>query len=223
MTIDVPIRPNAALADSETYHYVEDNILNAEYDFVTRRSYIPDRAYNKEGVLNVLANYPWVRYGYKVGHWHRQPMFYELSFLPLKEWAQHSKPLLLIDETTGDELGEMTSIAGLADGPSGELLFAGDPHYAGVIKSVKAGEPYMTIVGAIRLDPSCVDGCALGHTTIAKHARDLTKSMVPGQTPQVPLHDLPENYLKYRGPWIADHSKKPPRKWKPEGKDYPDA
>lgn len=91
MTINVPIRPGAALADPETYRYVEDEILNEKYTKLDRRERM-EFAYDKEGFLNILANYPWQEYGYKYGRWERENFFdgTSLDILPVK-WMMWEK------------------------------------------------------------------------------------------------------------------------------------
>lgn len=85
MTINVPIRPGAALTDPETYRYVGDEILNKKYTKLDRRERM-EFAYDKEGFLNILANYPWQEYGYKYGRWERENFFdgTSLDILPVK-------------------------------------------------------------------------------------------------------------------------------------------
>jgi hypothetical protein len=205
MTINSPIRPGAALNDPETYRFVEEKILDAKYDVVTRNSYIPDRAYNKEGIVNILANYPWHEYGYKSGRWKRVAVIPELDFIPWREWGQVYETVLLVDPATGLDIAEVNGIIRRVEPPSGRLLFAGDPHYAGVISSVVKGERHIHIVGSTRLAYP-TDGIA-----ISAKARDLTKIMVPGDAPQVQLFNPPTDYLKLLGPWLVDHPQKPPK------------
>ena len=203
MTIDLPIRPGAALNDADTRDFVEQHILNATYSVVLRNSYIPDRAYNKEGIVNILANYAWQEYAYKCGRWQRRPVFEHLPFIPWRSWETVHDTILLTRHATGQGIAEVTGLALKVPPPSGRLLFAGDPHYAGVMSSVVDGERRMAIVGSTRL----------GHPefkqTIAARARDLTKGMTPDRTPTVRLFDPPEEYVRHLGPWLADHPEKP--------------
>ncbi|GDY31990.1 hypothetical protein [Gandjariella thermophila] len=203
MTIDVPIRPGAALNDPETRRFVEDNIINAKYNWIMRHSYIPDRAYNKEGIVNILANYPWQEYGYKYGRWQRELFFDELPFIPLRTWEKKYQTLLLIDPRDGSPVEEVNGMAKSVEPPSGRLLFAGDPHLAGVISTMRDGKRNISIVGSTRL------GNPEGDQQIGARARDLTKVMVPEHAPQVQLFNPPKEYVKYLGPWLADHPEKP--------------
>jgi hypothetical protein len=203
MTINSPIRPGAALNDPETYRFVEENILNAKYDLVTRNSWIPDRAYNKEGIVNILANYPWQEYGYKSGQWQRVQVFDLI--IPFREWQQVYETVLLTHPTTGQDVAEINGIIRKVQPPSGRLLFAGDPHYAGVISSVDKSERHIYLVGSTRLS------YPTNSLKIAEKARDLTKIMVPGHAPQVQLFDPPADYVNHLGPWVADHPQKPPK------------
>jgi hypothetical protein len=205
MTIDVPIRPGAVLNDPETRRFVEENILNAKYSWIMQHSYIPDRAYNKDGIVNILANYPWREYGYKCGRWQRE-LLTQLPFIPWRAWEKKHQTLMLTDQTTGREIAELNGMAIRAKSPSGGLLFAGDPHYAGVLSTVRDGERHISIVGSVRLGHPADD------QTIGARARDLTKIMVPGHPPQVRLYDPSQEYLKYLGPWIADHPDKPSKR-----------
>jgi hypothetical protein len=205
MTINVPIRPGAALNDPETRRFIEDNILNAKYNVVLRNSYIPDRAFNKEGIVNVLVNYPWQEYGYKYGRWKREIFFTELPFIPFRTWEKKHESVLLTSLRDGSPVAEVTGMARRVSSPSGQLLFAGDPHYAGVISTVVDGERHISIVGSVRLGNPEFD------QVISARARDLTKVMVPGHTPQVQLFNAPTEYLKHIGPWLADHPQKPPK------------
>jgi hypothetical protein len=205
MTINVPIRPGAALSDPETYRHVESSVLNVTYDVVTRRSWIPDRAYNKDGIVNVLANFPWQEYGYKFGRWQRVPVIQELPiFQSWRSWEKKYHALMITDPATGREIAELTGIVKAVQAPTGRLLFAGDPHYAGVISTIIDDKRHMSIVGSTRLV-----GNPAHSPEIAKRARDLTKTIVPSHPPQVRLHDPTPDYLKYLGPWIADHPDKP--------------
>lgn len=205
MTINVPIRPSAALNDPETRAFVEDRIINARYDFITRHSYLPDRAYNKEGIVNILANFPWREYGYKFGRWRRKPVISELPFIPWYAWEVTYDTLLLTDPNTGQEIAEVNGLAMHMRPPAGRVLFAGDPHYAGVINRVIKGERRMSIVGSARLSSPEYD------QIIAARARDLTKVMVPGHPPQATFYNPPKSYLDSLGPWVADHPEKPPK------------
>jgi hypothetical protein len=207
MTINVPIRPGAAFKDADTYRFVEDNILNASYDVLVRHSYIPDRAYNKDGIVNILANYPWQQYGYKYGRWQRVLMVEELGgLIPWRSWEQKHNSLMLTDPITGQEIAEINGMAKEARPPAGLLLFAGDPAYAGVISTTRDGKRNISIVGNVRLGhPESEQG-------IAEKARDLTKAMVPGRRPEVRLYDAPQGYVKHLGPWIAEHPNKPPKR-----------
>jgi hypothetical protein len=207
MTINVPIRPGAALADPETRRFVEAHVLNAQHNVVVRHSYLADRAYNKEGIVNVLANYPWREFGYKYGRWQRVLVVEELGgLIPWRSWERKSTTLLLTDPRTGQEVAEVEGLATRVQAPAGRLLFAGDPAYAGVVSAVRDGERSIFIVGNIRLGhPEGVQG-------IAEKARDLTKAMVPGRPPPAQLHPLPESSLRHLGPWVADHPEKPAKR-----------
>jgi hypothetical protein len=116
-----------------------------------------------------------------------------------------TKTVLLTDPATGQDVAEVNGIIIKVEPPSGRLLFAGDPHYAGVISSVRKDERHIYIVGSIRL------GYPEADTTIAARARDLTKIMMPGHAPQVQLCNPPAEYLNRLGPWLADHPQKPPK------------
>jgi hypothetical protein len=205
MTINVTIRPGAALTDAETYRFVEEHILNAEYDFVLRHSYIPDRAYNKEGIVNILANYPWQEYGYKYGRWQRVLVVEELGgLIPWRSWEhERNSPLMLTDPRTGREIAEFQGMVMKAEQPAGTLLFAGDPAFAGVIRTTRDGQHTISIVGNTRLGHPGYD------LEIAKKARDLTQIMVPGHPPAVRFLNPPQDYVKHLGPWLADHPDKP--------------
>jgi hypothetical protein len=203
MTINSPIRPGAALNDPDTYRFVEENILNAKYDLVTRNSYIPDRAYNKEGIVNILANYPWQEYGYKSGRWRRVQVFDLI--IPFREWQQVYEIVLLTHPTTGQDVAEVNGIIRKVQPPSGRLLFAGDPHYAGVISTMVKGERHIHLVGSTRLS------YPTNSLEIAEKARDLTKTMVPGHAPQAQLFNPPADYVNNLGPWLVDHPQKPPK------------
>ncbi|GDY34065.1 hypothetical protein GTS_56980 [Gandjariella thermophila] len=207
MIIDVPIRPGAALSDPKTRQFVEENIINATYDFSDRYRKIPELAYNREGIVNVLANFPWQEYGYKKGRWQREPISWEIDFLPFRVWEKVYRGFLLTDIATGEEISEVRGAVSSVMPPSGRLLFAGDPKYAGVINTMPDGERRIYIVGSIRLarNPESV-------TEIAQRASELTKTMVPERPPQVQLFDLPAKYLKRLGPWLADHPGKPSRR-----------
>lgn len=210
MTINVPIRPGAALNDPETYRYVEDEILNAEYNVVLRHSYVPDRVYNKEGFVNILANYPWQEYGYKCGRWRRENMVEGsiLEFVGIKfmTWEKKYNTVLLTDPRDGRPISEVTGMAlGGVEPPAGRLLFAGDPHYAGILSARRDGKPEMAIVGSTRLGPPDYK------QNIAAAARDLTKTMVPGRQPQATFYDPAPKYVARLGPWLADHPDTPPK------------
>src|SRR6266511_2438365 len=159
MAMNLSIRPGAALAEPETYSFVEREIINASYGPLVRRSWIPDRAYNKDGIVNVLANYPWRPYHYKYGRWHRVPFFPNLPFVRLRTWAEQYDSILLVDPATRRGLAEVTGIAlfgryttGGGRAPhSGSLLFAGDPQLAGVVNAVVGRRRHMFIVGSVSL------------------------------------------------------------------------
>ncbi|HEY2059005.1 MAG TPA: hypothetical protein VGH57_11605 [Amycolatopsis sp.] len=152
MTINVPIRPGAALADGETRRFVEANVLNAEYSVVVRKSYLPDRAYNKDGIVNVLANYPWREFGYKHLRWQRVPVVEQLGgLIPWRAWEKRSTTLLLTDPRSGHEVAEMQGLVKDVEAPAGRLLFAGEPGYGGVVSAVRDGRRRVFIVGNARL------------------------------------------------------------------------
>lgn len=210
MTINVPIRPGAALNDPETRRFVEENILDKKFGMSDRSMKNPDRAYNKEAIVNVLANYPWREYGYKKARWAR--VKFDELWLPVRNWGKSHHTLLLTDPATGAEIAEVGGEVCPGEEPSGRLLFAGDPHYAGVLNTVVRGQQRVCIVGSIRLikepqvDPLAATAAAGSITALA---RDLAKVMVPEQRPRVPLYDPPEKYLRLLGPWVADHPDKP--------------
>jgi hypothetical protein len=203
-TINVPIRPGAALSDAETRRFVEANVLNADYSLVVRKSYLPDRAYNKDGIVNVLANYPWREFGYKHLRWQRVPVVEQLGgLIPWRAWEKRSTTLLLTDPRSGQEVAEMQGLVKDVEAPAGRLLFAGEPGYGGVVSAVRDGRRNVFIVGNARLGhPEAVQD-------ISAKARDLAKSMVPERPPQVPLAPPPADYVKHLGPWVADHPDKP--------------
>jgi hypothetical protein len=204
MTINVPIRPGAALSDPATRAFVEEHLLNAHYNVVIRHSWVPDRVYNKEGIVNILANFPWREYGYKWGRWRRKPVIDELPFIPWYDWYEVHETLLLTDPRSGREVNEVNGIVIKAQKPAGRLFFAGDPHYAGVVNTVVDGERHMYIVGSVRL-------AGLNDTKTSELARDLSKVMVPEHPPQANLLTLAQAYLDTLGPWLADHPEKPPK------------
>jgi hypothetical protein len=214
MTINVPIRSGAALADPETRQFVEENILHATYSMSERSRKLPDLAYNQEGIVNILANYPWREYGYKKGRWARV-MFYD-PFIRFRTWEKIYQGLALTDPANGREIAEVDGAVCPGEEPSGRLLFAGDPHYAGVLNVVARGKQWMCIVGSIRLinNPQIESSNhrAFAIPTLSARARDVAKTMVPGYAPQVRLYDPPEKYLKYLGPWVADDPEKPARR-----------
>jgi hypothetical protein len=203
-SINVPIRPGAALADPETRTFVEEHILNAKFDLVTRHSWIPDRVYNKEGIVNILANYPWQEYGYKYGRWRRELVAADLPFIPWRTWEENYTFAALTDPVRGAEISEVTAIAYSFEKYQGRLLFAGEPHYAGVISTMQGGTRHISIVGSIRLGG--------GKSDISGKARDLTKIMRPGVQPQAALYTPWEEYRTHFGPWIADHPEKPAKR-----------
>lgn len=203
MTINVPIRPGAALTDPGTRQFVEDTILNASYDVITRNSYIPDRAYNKEGIVNILANFPWRTYTYKFGRWQRIPVLQgHITFFPSwRAWEQKFHSIMLTDPDTGRDIAELNGMAKHVQRPGGTLLFAGDPHYAGVIDSTTTkGKRALSIVGNIRLmgDPE-------NRIDVANKAKEITKTLTPGHPPNVRLYDPSPKYTQHLGPWLADH------------------
>jgi hypothetical protein len=212
MTINVPVRPGAALNDTDTRRFVEDNIINATYGMTDRTLKRPDFAYSKEAIVNILANYPWQEYGYKKGRWAR--IKFDENWIPIRTWQKSYRTLLLTDPATGREIAEVGGDVCPGEEPSGRLLFAGDPHYAGVLNTVVAGQRRMCIVGSLHLikEPQVGDledlakGASRGITI---RARDLAKNMVPGQRPQAQLYDHPEKYRSLLGPWVADHPDKP--------------
>lgn len=210
MTIDVPIRPGAALTDPETYRYVEEEVLNANYNLVRRHSYVPDRAYNPESFLNVLANYPWQVYGYKVGRWRRENFFdgtfLEILGLKYLTWEKKHDTVLLTDLRNGQPVSEVIGmVLSGVEPPAGRLLFAGGPHCAGIINTVRDGRRHMAIAGSTRLgDPT-------NDQAIGAAARDLTKVMVPGRPPRARFFEPPPGYLARLGPWLADHPGTPPK------------
>jgi hypothetical protein len=170
-------------------------------------SYMPDQGYNTEGIVNILANYPWQQYDYKYGRWQRKPVLHGYEFVCpwWKSWEEeYGRVVLLTHSTQGNAIAEMTGMVMLAEKPSGRLLFAGDPNYAGVISIVVKGERHVFIVGSTRLDYG-------RGVTIPEIARDLTKIMVPGQPPNVRLREPAGINHKDLGPWIADHPEKPPK------------
>jgi hypothetical protein len=203
-SINVPIRPGAALANPETRAFVEENIINAKFDVVTRHSWIPDRVYNKDGIVNVLANYPWREYGYKFGRWRREIFVTELPFIPWRTWQENYSFMALVDPVRGNEISEMTAISFRIEKYAGKLLFAGDPNYAGVISTAHKGKRHISIIGSLQLGGA--------DTTISERARDLTKVMRPDYLPPVQLYTPWEEYRTHFGPWIADHPEKPGRK-----------
>jgi hypothetical protein len=207
MTIDVPIRPGAALSDPETRQFVEEHILNASYDFSDRYRKIPELAYNKDGLINVLANFPWQEYGYKKGRWQREPLSWEVDFLPFRVWEKVYRGFLLSNPATGQEISEVRGAVSSVVPPSGRLPFAGNPQYAGVMNTVVDGERRIYVVGSIRLarDPESA-------TEIARRASELVQTMVPERPPQAQLFDLPPKYLERLGPWQADHPDKTSRR-----------
>ncbi|MFD2419811.1 hypothetical protein [Amycolatopsis pigmentata] len=95
----------------ETYRYVEEEVLNADYNVVVRHSYLPDRAYNPESFLSVLANYPWQEYGYKVGRWQRENFFdgtfLEILGLKYLTWEKKHDTVLLTDLRNGQPVSEV--------------------------------------------------------------------------------------------------------------------
>jgi hypothetical protein len=212
MTINVPIRPGAALNDLETRRLVEDNIINNAFGMSDRFMKHPDLSYNKEAIVNILANYPWREYGYKKGRWAR--VMIEDPWIPIRTWQKFYSTMLLTDPTTGREIAEVGGEMCPGEEPSGRLLFAGDPHYAGVLNSVVAGKRRVCIVGSIHLikEPKVDDysdsasGASRGITV---RARDLAKVMVPEQRPQAQLYETSDRYRKLLGPWVADHPDKP--------------
>lgn len=209
MSIDAPIRPRAALNDSETRHHVEDKIVNAEYTRTQRRLAAIDYSFNAEGIVNILANYPWQEFHYKFGRWQKQSLGYEVDFLPfLRSWEITYLPLQLLDPRTGAEVSQVTGPYKVqAQSPAGNLHFAGDPHFAGVLSVMGDNGRFMSIVGSLRLADHPDDHVNVGH-----QARDLAKTMTPERPPQATLKDIPKRYLKTLGPWVADHPGKPPRK-----------
>lgn len=213
MTINVPVRPGAALNDPDTRRFVEDNIFNKKFGMSERFLEFPDLPYNKEGIVNILANYPWQEYGYKKGRWARL-MVDDLWLPMIRTWGKIHHSLLLTHPGTGQEIAEVSGILIPGTAPSGRLLFAGDPQYAGVASAVADGSRRVCIMGSVRLiskpqvDRS--DDTAKGASRgIAIRARDLTKIMVPGQRPPAELFEPPEQYLQRLGPWLADHPDKP--------------
>lgn len=170
----------------------------------------PDRAYNKEAIVNILANYPWREYGYKKARWARAVI--DENWLPIRTWQKIYKTLLLTDPATGQEIAEVGGNPCPGEEPSGRLLFAGDPHYAGVLNTVAYGERRVCILGSIRLikEPQ-VDllAATAAGASITALARGLAKVMVPEQRPRAQLYEPPEKYLKRLGPWVADHPDKP--------------
>ncbi|HVW41304.1 MAG TPA: hypothetical protein VHC18_08135 [Amycolatopsis sp.] len=211
MTIDVPIRPGAALNDPETYRYVEDEILNKQYNALDRRVGTPELVYNKDSFLNVLANYPWQEYGYKYGRWQREGVFEgtNLDFIPLKwmSWERRYFTVLLTHPANGQPVAEVAGAGLRIDGPAGKLLFAGDPHYAGILNVVTHGRRHMSVVGSPRLAPSEKDR----HGPIAGPANKVAQGLVPGRRPQVRLFEPDPAWASRLGPWIADQPKRPPK------------
>jgi hypothetical protein len=212
MTINVPIRPGAALNEPDTRRFVEDNIINKEFSRAERFWKLPETSYNKEAIVNILANYPWREYGYKKARWARRQL--DENWIPIRTWQKSSKTLLLTDPATGQEIAEVGGKPCPGEEPSGRLLFAGDPHYAGVLNTVANGTRQVCIVGSIHLikEPQVDDltDTAKGtSSSITIKARDLAKVMVPEQRPQAQLYEHPESYLKLLGPWLADHPDKP--------------
>jgi hypothetical protein len=203
-SINVPIRPGAALADPGTRAYVEEHILNAQFNVVTRHSWIPDRVYNKEGIVNVLANYPWQEYGYKYGRWRREQVISELPFIPWRAWAENTAFITLTDPVRGTEIAEMTALNFDLERYTGKLLFAGDLRYAGVISAIVNGKRHISIMGSTQLGGADI--------IISERARDLTKVMRPDYLPPVQLYTPWVEYRTHFGPWVADHPEKPGRK-----------
>lgn len=213
MTINVPIRPGAALDDPETHRFVEEHIVNGSFGRSERFLDFPELPYNKEAIVNILANYPWQEYGYKKGRWAR--VSFDEVWLPmLRTWEKVHHTLLLTHPGTGQEISEVSGLIIPGTSPSGRLRFAGDPHYAGVADVVTDGERRVCVMGSIRLiqEPQVdrMAGTAKGtRRSLATRARDLAKVMVPGRQPQAQLYEPPEKYLKLLGPWLADHPDKP--------------
>lgn len=211
MTIDVPIRPGAALNDPETYRYVEDEILNKKYNALDRRVRVPELVYNKDSFLHVLANFPWQEYGYKYGRWQREGFFEgtNLDFIPLKwmTWERHDGTVLLTHPANGQPVAEVIGQYLRITGPAGRLLFAGDPNYAGILNVVTGGRRHLSLVGSLMLAP-WVNGRP-GPT--AEQANAAAQALVPGQRPPVRLFDPDPEWTARLGPWFADHPKRPPR------------
>lgn len=217
MPINVPIRPNAALNDPETRQYVETEVIN-RVSSSNRNANILDWAFNPDGIVNILSQYPWREYTYKHGQWARVRI--HDPGIPIRWWEKTYHTLMLTDAGTGQEIAEIQGLAFQAkiESPRGHALFAGDPHYAGVINMMVNDKRRMGIVGSVRLsDERHVDPLSFGdgYRDVLKKASELATIMVPERRPEVRSYETPAQYLRRIGPWLADHPNKPPRgRWR---------
>lgn len=210
MSIDIPTRPGAALNDPETRKHVEYHITNAEYTRDEKRGVAMKYAFDVDGIVNILANYPWQKFHYKSRRWWKQPLSHEVAFLPfMRVWKVAAFPVLLLDPRSGTEISQVTGTR-MRDipSPSGELLFAGDPHYAGVLNVAMDQGRHIAIVGSLHLALTSPEQ----YIHIGGKASELARTMSPERTPEAHLGEFPKRYLKTLGPWVADHPGKPPRK-----------